>query len=184
MATQIVMDRTGDTRHNFDAKNADALLKAEERFRELTGAGFTAAVRSSSGEAVVKHTFDLSESVLGYNAVRRTIGFFQPPIWLCMSCYCFPQRRHPLARRAAEPKKRPERQRIRIKEDPDDAGGGPPKQFDACGHVRTPRPPVARFELHVAGQASEYQRQIIPSVVDLRPQHFQIPHVLAPKPAQ
>ena len=36
MATQIVMDRTGDTRHNFDAKNADALLKAEERFRELT----------------------------------------------------------------------------------------------------------------------------------------------------
>jgi hypothetical protein len=35
MATQIVMDRTGDTRHNFDAKNADALLKAEERFRAL-----------------------------------------------------------------------------------------------------------------------------------------------------
>jgi hypothetical protein len=57
MATQIVMDRTGDTRHNFDAKNADALLKAEERFRELTGAGFTAAVRTGSG-AVVKRTFD------------------------------------------------------------------------------------------------------------------------------
>jgi hypothetical protein len=30
MAKQIVMDRTGDTRHNFDAKNADALLKAED----------------------------------------------------------------------------------------------------------------------------------------------------------
>jgi hypothetical protein len=58
MATQIVMDRTGDTRYNFDAKNADGLLEAEERFRELTGAGFTAAVRTSSGEAVVKHTFD------------------------------------------------------------------------------------------------------------------------------
>jgi hypothetical protein len=58
MATQIVMDRTGDTRHNFDAKNADALLKAEERFRALTGAGFTAAVRASSGEPVVKRTFD------------------------------------------------------------------------------------------------------------------------------
>ena len=27
--------------------NADALLKAEERFRELTGAGFTAAVRTA-----------------------------------------------------------------------------------------------------------------------------------------
>jgi hypothetical protein len=52
MATQIVMDRTGDTRHNFDAKNADALVKAEERFRELTGAGFTAAVRTASGVPV------------------------------------------------------------------------------------------------------------------------------------
>src|SRR5438445_12806974 len=58
MATQIVMDRTGDTRHNFDPKNADAVLKAEERFRELTGAGFTAAVRTASGEAVVKRRFD------------------------------------------------------------------------------------------------------------------------------
>jgi hypothetical protein len=53
MATQIVMDRTGDTRHNFDAKNADALLKAEKRFRELTGVGFTAAVRRGGREAHV-----------------------------------------------------------------------------------------------------------------------------------
>ena len=58
MATLIVMDHTGDARHNFDAKNADAVLEAEERFRELTGAGFTAAVRTASGEAVVKRTFD------------------------------------------------------------------------------------------------------------------------------
>ena len=58
MARQIVMDRTGDSRHNFDAKDADALSKAEERFKELTGAGFTAAVRSASGEAIVKRTFD------------------------------------------------------------------------------------------------------------------------------
>jgi hypothetical protein len=58
MATQIVMDRTGDTRHNFDATNTEALSKAEERFRELTGAGFTAAVRTSSGEPVVKRMFD------------------------------------------------------------------------------------------------------------------------------
>ena len=34
------------------------LATAEERFRELTGAGFTAAVRTASGEAVVKRTFD------------------------------------------------------------------------------------------------------------------------------
>ena len=52
MATLIVMDHTGDTRHNFDA------MKAEERFMELTGAGFTAAVRTASGEAVVKRMFD------------------------------------------------------------------------------------------------------------------------------
>ena len=55
MATQIVMDRTGDTRHNFDA-NADALLKAEERFRELSrlyGGGAYLVRR-----AVVKRTFD------------------------------------------------------------------------------------------------------------------------------
>ena len=38
--------------------DADAILKAEERFMELTGTGFTAAVRTASGEAVVKRTFD------------------------------------------------------------------------------------------------------------------------------
>jgi hypothetical protein len=58
MATQIVMDHTGDTRHYFDAKDAKALLKAEERFRELTLVGFTAAVRTDSGDAVVTRTFD------------------------------------------------------------------------------------------------------------------------------
>ena len=58
MATQIVMDHTGDTRHNFDAKNAEALLKAEERFKELTGLGFTAALRTASGEAAVAWEFD------------------------------------------------------------------------------------------------------------------------------
>jgi len=50
MATQIVMDRTGDTQHSFDAKDRQALLKAEERFMKLTGLGFTAAVRSGLGE--------------------------------------------------------------------------------------------------------------------------------------
>ena len=58
MATQIVMDHTGDTRHNFDANDAEALLKAEQRFRELTGAGFTAATRTAFGEPIVRHTFD------------------------------------------------------------------------------------------------------------------------------
>src|SRR6266403_4304979 len=58
MATQIIMDRTGDTRHYFDAKDPQALLKAEERFKELTLVGFTAAVRTSSGEAALTRRFD------------------------------------------------------------------------------------------------------------------------------
>ena len=58
MATQIVMDHKGDTRHNFDAKDAEALLKAERRFKELTGAGFTAAIRNPSGGPAVSRKFD------------------------------------------------------------------------------------------------------------------------------
>ena len=50
MASQIVMDHTGDTRHQFDAADAEALHKAEERFRSLTKVGFTAAVRTASGD--------------------------------------------------------------------------------------------------------------------------------------
>jgi hypothetical protein len=58
MATQIVMDLNGDTRHNFDAKDAKALLKAERRFKQLTGVGFTAATRTADGDAVVTRAFD------------------------------------------------------------------------------------------------------------------------------
>jgi hypothetical protein len=42
MATQIVMDQTGDARHYFDAEDTEAVSKAEERFRLLTSIGFTA----------------------------------------------------------------------------------------------------------------------------------------------
>src|SRR6202045_1335485 len=58
MATQIIMDLNGDTRHKFDAKDAKALLEAERRFKALTGAGFTAATPTASGEPVVTRTFD------------------------------------------------------------------------------------------------------------------------------
>jgi hypothetical protein len=58
MAIQIVMDHTGDTRYSFNAKNTKALLEAEERFKELTGAGFTAAIRTGTGEASVTRSFD------------------------------------------------------------------------------------------------------------------------------
>jgi hypothetical protein len=58
MATQIVMDQTGDTRHEFDPGNAEALARAERRFRELTGAGFTAALRTGPGEVTRIRSFD------------------------------------------------------------------------------------------------------------------------------
>ena len=58
MAMQIVMDHTGDTRHCFNQKDAQELTKAETRFKELTGAGFTAAVRTTSGEVTKIRSFD------------------------------------------------------------------------------------------------------------------------------
>jgi len=58
MAIQIIMDHNGDTRHSFDANDKQALLKAERRFKTLTGDGFTAATRTASGEPVVTRTFD------------------------------------------------------------------------------------------------------------------------------
>ena len=58
MATQIVMDQTGDTRHFFDANDAAAVAKAEQRFKTLTGRGFTAAVRDVNGQASVVRSFD------------------------------------------------------------------------------------------------------------------------------
>jgi hypothetical protein len=39
MATQIVMDHTGDSRHLFNPAGAAAAAEAEERFKMLTGAG-------------------------------------------------------------------------------------------------------------------------------------------------
>jgi hypothetical protein len=58
MATQIVMDRTGDTRYYFSAHKAQELAEAERRFYELTGVGFTAAIRSGPGEISHIKSFD------------------------------------------------------------------------------------------------------------------------------
>ena len=49
MAVQIVMDRTGDTRHEFDSANSRAVALAEERFRDLTGKGFRAVALGRDG---------------------------------------------------------------------------------------------------------------------------------------
>ena len=49
MSVQIVLDRSGDTRYEFDPSTPEALIGAEMRFRELTGKGFTAVALREQG---------------------------------------------------------------------------------------------------------------------------------------
>ena len=58
MAIQVVMDHTGDTRHQFDPADAAAVAEAEKRFMELTGAGFIAAKRLGQGKSEIVRNFD------------------------------------------------------------------------------------------------------------------------------
>jgi hypothetical protein len=58
MAMHIILDVTGDTRRYFDRDDIEDLAEAERRFKELTGKGFTAAVRAGTGEASRIHAFD------------------------------------------------------------------------------------------------------------------------------
>lgn len=58
MATQIVMDHTGDTRHKFDPADSAEVAVAMARFDELMGKGYTAAERTGSGEAKVTRSFN------------------------------------------------------------------------------------------------------------------------------
>jgi hypothetical protein len=67
MATQIVMDHTGDTRHYFNPDDAEAVARAEKRFRKLTGAGFIAAERTSAGQ---------SRRVTAFNPTAEETLFF------------------------------------------------------------------------------------------------------------
>ncbi|MET4071357.1 Na+-transporting NADH:ubiquinone oxidoreductase subunit NqrA [Bradyrhizobium sp. S3.2.6] len=58
MPTQIVLNHSGDTRQEFDAADLEALAEAEQRFKKLTGKGFTAATRTRPGEVAVVRAFD------------------------------------------------------------------------------------------------------------------------------
>lgn len=58
MHFQIIMDRSGDTRHQFDAADATAVAEAERRFSELIGAGFIAARRTGNGTSELVRRFD------------------------------------------------------------------------------------------------------------------------------
>ncbi len=51
MGVQIIMDRSGDTRHQFDASDPASIASAEERFQKLTGSGFRAVALGKDGGA-------------------------------------------------------------------------------------------------------------------------------------
>jgi hypothetical protein len=69
MARQIVMDATGDTRHEFSPSDSAAVAEAERRFKQLTEAGFTAAVRWGDGRSELIRSFD--------SAAEETVFFPQ-----------------------------------------------------------------------------------------------------------
>jgi hypothetical protein len=58
MKTHIIMDRGGDTRHEFDSTCPLALAEAEERFRTLTGKGFRAVALGRDGQNSLLRGFD------------------------------------------------------------------------------------------------------------------------------
>jgi hypothetical protein len=58
MHLQIVMDTSGDTRHQFDPEDASAVAEAEKRFRNLVEAGFIAARRTGNGTSELVRHFD------------------------------------------------------------------------------------------------------------------------------
>ena len=58
MATQIVIDFTGDTAHQFDPADAAAVAETERRLKKLTGSGFTAVKRLNDNRGEVVRTFE------------------------------------------------------------------------------------------------------------------------------
>jgi hypothetical protein len=50
MHIHIIMDRTGDSRHEFDPDDVSALARAETHFRDLTSRGFRAVALGKHGE--------------------------------------------------------------------------------------------------------------------------------------
>jgi hypothetical protein len=60
MPTQIVMNHNGEARYYFDANDPAALTKAEERFKQLTGKGFNAAVRTKPSEVTEASVYEMA----------------------------------------------------------------------------------------------------------------------------
>ncbi len=51
MGVQIVMDGSGDTRHEFDGSDLESVARAEERFQALIGKGFRAVALGRNGDS-------------------------------------------------------------------------------------------------------------------------------------
>ena len=79
MSVQIVMDRSGDTRHEFDVGDARAVALADQRFMELTGKGFRNGTQGQYKFLPVAHN-DFVYSVLaeehGFLGVLATLGLY------------------------------------------------------------------------------------------------------------
>lgn len=59
MHIQRVLDRTGDSPHEFDPADQISVDKAERRFKELTGSGFLAfAAHPGGGDNRLLRKFD------------------------------------------------------------------------------------------------------------------------------
>lgn len=59
MSVQIVMDRSGDSRHEFDTSDVAAVALAEQRFRHLTARGYQAiSFTDPGGTGAVAKDFD------------------------------------------------------------------------------------------------------------------------------
>ncbi len=51
MGVQIIMDGSGDMRHEFDVSDQESVARAETRFQDLTGRGFRAVALGRNGDA-------------------------------------------------------------------------------------------------------------------------------------
>jgi hypothetical protein len=69
------MDATGDSRHEFNPTDADDLAKAQLRFKELSGLGFTAAVRRGDGRSQLVRAFDPSAEETLFSPLERRLNW-------------------------------------------------------------------------------------------------------------
>jgi hypothetical protein len=58
MAVLMIMDHSGDSRHWYDTNDERSLLEAEERFKQLSKQGYTAAVRDTQGSSRIIRSFE------------------------------------------------------------------------------------------------------------------------------